>query len=147
MRVWLVGCLVLYSCLNATHDDFLSQHFGVVWLHELLLTILLWCLGRIGSQKLCWGKSLIGCRKKKKKKKKKKVYLFNYKCKFTFQLDGCAEPTCAATCFIHFGLGYCLDNIQLMLTFSTEMILFVCLFIHFLSKLILNVLVNQKTSI
>ena len=74
--------------------------------------------------------------------------LFNCKFKVTFQPDGCAGPTCATMCFIHFGLTHRLDNIQLMLSFSTEcmliVFLFVCLFIHFACELVWNVLVNQK---
>ena len=42
-------------------------------------------------------------KKKKKRKKKKEKDLLNCKYKVTFQPDGFAEPTCAATCFIHFG--------------------------------------------
>ena len=43
----------------------------------------------------------------------KKKDLLDCKYKVTFQPDGCAESTCAATCFIHFGFGYRLDNIRL----------------------------------
>ena len=53
--------------------------------------------------------------------------------------------------FIDFCLGYCLDNIRLMLPFfSTEtyarvvFISFLFLFVHFAGELVFNVLVNQK---
>ena len=43
----------------------------------------------------------------------KKRDLFNCKYKVTLQPDECAEPTCAVTCLIHFGLGH-QDNIQFL---------------------------------
>ena len=74
---------------------------------------------RISSEKL-WGERWWLVEKKD---------LFNCKFIFTFQADGSAEPTCAARCLIPFGL----DNIQLMLPFSTETYacgVFICLFIY-----------------
>ena len=65
----------------------------------------------------------------------KKKDLFNCKFVFIFQSDGCTEPTCAATCFSHFGQSHCPDNIRLMLPFfnwnvrSCCFYLFVYLFI------------------
>ena len=71
---------------------------------QLSLTILLSRLGRMGSKKLwresCWLVKKEGC--------------FYCKYKATFQPDGCAEPTSAATRFIHFGIGCLLDNIRLV---------------------------------
>ena len=60
--------------------------------------------------------------------------LFNYRFIFTFQPDGCSEPTCAATCFIHFG-HYRPDNnrYRLLFFFSSETYargVFICLFIY-----------------
>ena len=43
-----------------------------------------------------------------------KKYLLICKYKVIFQLDGCLEPTCATTCFIHFCLGHRLDNIRVL---------------------------------
>ena len=48
-------------------------------------------------------------------KKIKEKDLLNCKYKVKFQSDGCPEPTCATTCFIHFGFGQCLDNIRLLM--------------------------------
>ena len=45
---------------------------------------------------------------------KKKKNLLNCKEKVAFQPNGCAESTYTASCFIHFGFGHCLDNIQLL---------------------------------
>ena len=44
----------------------------------------------------------------------KKKHLFNCKYKVIFQPDGCAEPTGAIMCYIHFGLGHRLDDIRLL---------------------------------
>ena len=44
----------------------------------------------------------------------KKKDLLNSKYKVIFQPDECTKPTCAATRFIHFGLGHHLDNIRLL---------------------------------
>ena len=59
---------------------------------------------------------------------------FNCKFTFTFQPDGCAEPTCATTCFIHFVISNRLDNIRLMMYFfSSEtfaLSVFICFFIY-----------------
>ena len=46
---------------------------------------------------------------------KKEKDILNCKYKVTFKPDGCAEPTCAATCFIHFGFGHRLNNIRLLI--------------------------------
>ena len=74
---------------------------------------------------------LIGSKKKKRKKKKKKEKdLFNCKYKVTFQPDGFAEPTCGATCFIHFGYGHRLDNIRLLKRTFVRLWCFMCLFIY-----------------
>ena len=80
---------------------------------------------------------------KRKKKRKKEKDLLNCKYKVTFQRDGCVEPTCAVTCFIHFGFP---SSSRQHPTFEMYVcgVLFVCLFIGFACKLIWNVLVNQK---
>ena len=39
---------------------------------------------------------------------------------FTFQPDGCAEPTRALTCFIRLVISHCSDNIRLMLPSYTR---------------------------
>ena len=76
--------------------------------------------------------------------------LYNCKFNFTFQQDGCTEPTFTAMCFIHSGVNRRPDNIQLIFTFfnwnirSLIVFIFVCLFIHFAGELIQNVFVNQK---
>ena len=71
---------------------------------------------------------------------------FDCKSIFTFQPDGCAECTYAATCFIHFGLSHCPDNIRIIFFFKLKrtlvVFLFVCLFIHFAGELVWNVFVN-----
>ena len=36
---------------------------------------------------------------------------------FTFKVDVCMEPTCAATCFIHFVMSHRSDNIRLIFSF------------------------------
>ena len=61
-------------------------------------------------QKLWKGRLL----NKWKKKKKKEKDLLNCKYKVRFQQDGSAEPTWAATCFIHFGFGHRVDNIRFL---------------------------------
>ena len=86
---------------------------------ELSLTILKPCLDLMGSKKL-WRE---GCWLDEKGKEKN---LLNCKYEATFQPDGCTEPTCIATCFIHFGFGHRLDNVQLW----NEHYLFVCLFVY-----------------
>ena len=45
---------------------------------------------------------------------KKGKDLLNCKYEATFQSDGCAKCTCAATCFIHFCLDHRLDNIRFL---------------------------------
>ena len=130
MRAWLLGRLVLCSCPNATHDEILSRGLGADSLFKLSLTILLSRLDLIGSKKLWRGKLLIGWKKKD---------LFNWKYKVIFQPNGCAEPTCAAMCFLHFGLRQ-----HPAFEMYVRGVLFVCLFIVFASELVWNVLVNQK---
>ena len=76
----------------------------------------------IPKKKKLWRRLLIGGEKKEKD-------FLNCKYKVTFQTGGCAEPTCAATCFIHFGFGHCLDNIKLLK--CTFLVFYVCLFIVF----------------
>ena len=60
-------------------------------------------------------------------RKYKEKNLLNCKYKVTFQLDGCAEPTCAAACFNHFGFGYRLNNIRLLKCTFVVLYLFVYL--------------------
>ena len=62
----------------------------------------------MGSQKLWRGRLLIGW-------KRKDLLICKYK--VTFQPDGCAEPTCTATCFIYFDLGHRRDIWLLKCTF------------------------------
>ena len=65
--------------------------------------------------------------------KKKEKDLLNCKYKVTFQPDGCAEPTCTVTCFIHFVFGHHLDNIQLLKYMFVVFYLFVYLLILLVS--------------
>ena len=96
-------------------------------------------LGQIGSKKTLMEKVAERVRKEKKKKEKD---ILNYKYKVTFQPDGCAEPTCAATCFIHFCFGHRLDNIRFLKCPFVAFHLFVIY--CFACELVGNVLVNQK---
>ena len=82
---------------------------------ELLLTVLLSRSDRNFGRKSSW---LV----------EKKKDLFNCKFKITFQPDGCA-----ATSFIHFGFGHCLDNIQLMLTFFNWNVRSLCFYLFIYS--------------
>ena len=45
---------------------------------------------------------------------KKEKDLLYCKYKVTFQPDGCAEPSCTATYFIHFSFDYRPDNIRIL---------------------------------
>ena len=63
---------------------------------------------QIGSDKLCGESSWLV---------EKGTFFFNCKLIFTFPPDGCAEPTCAVKCFIHFFINHRQDNIRLILPF------------------------------
>ena len=107
---WLVGGVsVLCSCTKCN-----TWELSLGPPHPSRLTFLNFCWAfyshiwdRIGFEKPCREKFMI-CWKKE---------FFDYKFIFTFQLDGCMEPTCAVICLIHFDLYHRPDNIRLMLTF------------------------------
>ena len=99
---------VLSRCFRA--DSFLTfvDHFTVVF-------------GSNRLQKL-YGKVADWCEKKEKD-------LLNCKYKVAFQPDGCAEPTCTATCFIPFGFDHRQDNTRLLKCTFVVFYLFVYLLI------------------
>ena len=117
MRVWLIGRLVICYCPNATRDDLLSRILGTDCLFWTFVDRFIVAFGSNRLQKLSRGKLLI----------------LNCKYKVTFQPDGIAKPTCAATCFIHFGLGHRLDNIRLLKCTFVGFYLFVYLLIWLVS--------------
>ena len=141
MWFWLVGRLVICSCPNVKCDDLLSQR-SQSWLpFWTFIDHFIVAFGSNHLQKTLGGKFADWVRKKKEK------YLLNCKYKVTFQPDGCVEPTCAVTCFIHFGFSHHLDNIWLLkCTFVVFYLgyFFFWFFIDFAWELIWNVLVNQK---
>ena len=108
-------------------------------IHDLLLIFYNYVWDQIGSEKL-WEESLWLVVKKD---------IFN--CKFIFTFHGCMEPTCTATCFIHFVLSHHSDNIWLTLSFFNWNVclldfLLWCfyLFIHFPGEQVWNVFVKSE---
>ena len=117
MWAWLVGRLVLCSCPNAARDD-LSRSLGADCLFWTFVNHFIVIFGSNRLQKTVEGKVANWMKKKKD--------LSNCKYKVTFQPDGCAEPTCAATCFIHFR-SWPLSRQHSAFEMYVRGVLFVCL--------------------
>ena len=118
------------KCLGPSRHSLKTAGPRDDWFCQLFLTFLETCMRLNQLRKTLGRKFMIGL----------KMIFFN--CKFIriFQPDGCAEPTSAAMCFIHFLISHHLDNIRLMLPTYARGV-FIC---SFLVSRVWNVSVNQK---